>query len=347
MPSVEAPAKLLLTGANGYFATYAIKDLLDRGYTVVGTVRSAKKGEELTKLYSQSGGRFTYVVVPDIVKSGAFDQVIKDGKFDGVAHAASPVVIPGATPDDYLRPAIDGTTGILESIKSNGPTVKRVVLTSSVVAVFHYQEGLQHTESHWNERILEVIKEKGDKSAPGELYTASKTLAEKAAWQFMDDNKGRINFDLVAVNPSYILGTPINAITSRDDLTSTNMVFSTIRTPRPDSELLNTVYPFIHAKDMAALHSTAFSRLDAAGRRIFGVAADANWQDIYDALNEEPAFPGVPKGRPGTSDNPDSGSTAWDTSYPRELLGREFIGIKETFRETEAYYQEKGWSFTT
>ncbi|KAF8601901.1 NAD-P-binding protein [Ceratobasidium sp. AG-I] len=342
MPFINSPAKILLTGANGYFATYAVKDLLERGYTVVGTVRSEKKGEELVKLYTQYAGRFSYAVVPDIIKPGGFDQVIKEGNFDGVAHAASPVVIPNATADDYFRPAIDGTTGILESIKSHGPTVKRVVLTSSAVAVFHYQKGVKHTEAHWNETILKIVEEKGDKAAGPELYVASKTLAEKAAWKFMDDNKDKIKFDLVAVNPSYA---PINAVSSRDELTSTNMIFSTIRTPRPDSELVETAYNFIHVKDMAALHSISFSRPDAAGHRVFGIAADASWQDIYDALNEEPAFPGIPKGKPGSSVRPDTGSTEYDTSYPRELLGKDFIGIRESFRETEAFYQEKGWSF--
>lgn len=67
---------------------------------------------------------------------------------------------------------------------------------------------------------------------------------------------------------------------------------------------------------------------------------------IDDALNELPAFPGIPQGNPGSSGRPDVGSTEWDASYAIELLGKGFIGLKETFRETEAYYQEKGWSFT-
>ncbi|KAF8601883.1 D-lactaldehyde dehydrogenase [Ceratobasidium sp. AG-I] len=345
MPFIAPPAKILLTGANGYFATYATKDLLERGYTVVGTVRTEKKGQELVKLYAQYGGRFNYTVVPDIVKSGAFDQVIKDSEFDGVAHAASPVFITNATVDDYFRPAIQGTTGILESIKSYGPTVKRVVLTSSAVTAFQNQKGLKQTDTHWNEAVLEVVKEQGDKAGAGVLYTASKTLAEKAAWKFVEDNKDKINFDLVAVLPLWILGPPINAVNSRDELTSTNAAFSGIRTPRPDSELTNTAITFIHAKDMATLHSVSFSRPDAAGRRVLGVGIDASWQEIYDALNEDPAFPGVPKGNPGSVNRPVSEPEEWDTSYTRELLGRDFVGIQETFRETEAYYQEKGWSF--
>ena len=59
-------------------------------------------------------------------------------------------------------------------------------------------------QAHWNETILKIVKEKGDKAAPMELYIASKTLAEKAAWKYVDDNKDKIKFDLVAVLPSYV-----------------------------------------------------------------------------------------------------------------------------------------------
>ncbi|KAF8600082.1 NAD(P)-binding protein, partial [Ceratobasidium sp. AG-I] len=171
---------------------------------VVGTVRSDKKGEELAKIYAQYGGRFSFAVVPDIAKPGAFDQVIKGGNFDGVAHTASPGPTPNVTVDEIFRPAIEGTTGILESVKLNGPSVKRVVYTSSASALIQYQLGVRHTEAHWNDKVIEIVKEKGNKATEAEIYQASKTLAEKAAWRFADDNKGKIEFDLVTVLPSYV-----------------------------------------------------------------------------------------------------------------------------------------------
>ncbi|KDN45795.1 hypothetical protein RSAG8_04628, partial [Rhizoctonia solani AG-8 WAC10335] len=149
MPFIQAPAKVLLTGANGYFAAHAVKDLLERGYTVVGTVRSGPKGEELVKLFPSHAGKISYAVVPNIVKAGAFDQVIKKGNFDAVAHAASPVVVPGGTIEDFVRPAIDGTVGILDSIKAHGSTVKRVVVTSSIVTTLTshtFQKDVKHNE---------------------------------------------------------------------------------------------------------------------------------------------------------------------------------------------------------
>lgn len=66
---------------------------------------------------------------------------------------------------------------------------------------------------------------------------------------------------------------------------------------------------------------------------------------LDDALNDEPAFPGVPKGNLGKGRRSDTSSEEWDNSFSKELLGREFIGTKQAFRETEAFYQAKGWSF--
>ena len=344
MTVVPAPAKILLTGANGYVAVYAAKDLLEKGYSVVGTVRSASKGDELVKLFSQYGDKFSYALVPDIAKPGAFDQVIKEGKYDGVAHAASPVNVPGGSFDDFVKPAVSGAVNILESIKEHGPTVKRVIVTASFVSMLQYAM-VQHNETHWNEKIFEMIKSKGDQVSPMELYAASKTLAEKAVWEFVEKNKGSLGFDLATINPSYILGAPIHPVTSRSQLTSTNNVLESASQPHPESELANFAHFFVNVKDVAAIHTALFSRPDAGGHRVITVGGGASWQDIYDILNEEPAFPNVPKGNPGVGRNPDSGTAAWDTSYGKELLGRDFIGAKETFRDTEAYYRQKGWSF--
>ena len=66
------------------------------------------------------------------------------------------------------------------------------------------------------------------------------------------------------------------------------------------------------------------------------------WVD--DALNKEPAFPGVPTGKPGIEPVED-GFKSFDTSFSKKLLGREFIEAKQAFRETEEYYQGKGWPF--
>ncbi|KAF8736669.1 NAD-P-binding protein, partial [Rhizoctonia solani] len=341
MPFIQAPAKILLTGANGYYAAHVIKDLLDHGYAVVGTVRSESKGQELAKIFPEHAEKFSYAVVPDIVKAGAFDQVIEQGGFDAVAHAASPVVVPGGTVEDFVKPAIDGTVGILDSIKSYGQTVKRVIVTSSTVSVYTSQKDVVHNETHWNEPIIKHVEEQGEKAASIMIYIYSKTLAEKAIWKWWSENKQGVSWDLATINPSFMIGAPINAVSSRDQLTSTNAVLSSILAPHTD--LSERAWPITHVRDVAAIHSALFERAeDVSGKRVIVVGSEPSWQDMYDALAQ---FSGVPKGVPGVGTNPDTGSPSWDTTYARELLGREFIGTKDMFIETEEYYRQKGWSY--
>ena len=102
---------------------------------------------------------------------------------------------------------MQGTTSILNSALKHGNTVKRVVLTSSVVSVLEWvTEPRVFTESNWNNAAVEEVKAKGSAADPFTIYMASKTLAEKAAWEFVDVNKSKISWDLVALNPPWIFG---------------------------------------------------------------------------------------------------------------------------------------------
>ncbi|CEL60511.1 Putative uncharacterized oxidoreductase YDR541C OS=Saccharomyces cerevisiae (strain ATCC 204508 / S288c) GN=YDR541C PE=1 SV=2 [Rhizoctonia solani AG-1 IB] len=356
MPFIQAPAKVLLTGANGYFAVYAIKDLLDRGYTVVGTVRSESKGEELVKLFPSHTGKITYAVVPDIVKKGAFDQVIAEGNFDAVAHAASPVVVPDGTFEDYVKPAIEGTVGILDSIKSHGQTVKRVVITSSTAAINTSQKGIKHNEAilylqlcilhadtrllqtHWSEFMINLVEQQGVRALVA-LYSYSKVVAEKAVWKWWSENEKSVSWDLATINPCLLLGEPIHAVTSRDQLSSTNAVLSLILQPHED--LTEKPWPIVHVRDAAVIHSAIFERKeDVSKRRVITVGGEPSWQDMYDALSD---FSGIPKGNPGVGTTSDTSTPSWDTSFARELLGRDFAGTKEIECMTDWEGIFKGW----
>ncbi|KAF8755602.1 NAD-P-binding protein [Rhizoctonia solani] len=342
MPFIQSPAKVLLTGANGYFAVHAIKDLLDRGYTVVGTVRSDSKGEELIKLFPLHADKLTYAVVPDILKRGAFDQVIREGNYDAIAHAASPVVLPSGTIEDFVRPAVDGTVGILESVKSYGQTVKRVLIVSSTVTVDTFQKGVKHNETHWNEFVTKLVEQQGNNAPFLVLYSYSKILAEKAVWKWWSENEKHVDWDLVTINPCFLLGEPIHAVTSRDQLSSTNAVLSAITTSQEDPT--QKPWPIVHVRDVAAIHSAILERKEHLGkRRVITVGSEPSWQDMLDDTLAD--FSGVPKGNPGVGTTSDTGSPSWDTSFARELLGRDFIGTKGSLVETEAYYRKKGWSF--
>ena len=111
------------------------------------------------------------------------------------------------TYSDLIIPAVRGTTSILNSALKHGSTVKRVVLTSSIVAVFEWVT-VPHvfTESNWNNAAVEAVKTKGSAADAFTIYSASKTLAEKAAWEFVTAHRSEISWDLVAINPPWIFG---------------------------------------------------------------------------------------------------------------------------------------------
>jgi nucleoside-diphosphate-sugar epimerase len=103
MVAVSSTAKVLVTGANGYLATWVVKKYLEAGYSVRGTVRSLSKSAFLNDKFGHYGDRFELVVVEDITKDGAFDEVVKG--VDAIAHTASPFHYKATNPDgmsDFL-----------------------------------------------------------------------------------------------------------------------------------------------------------------------------------------------------------------------------------------------------
>lgn len=142
----------LVTGANGFVASWTVLKLLQEGYSVKGTVRSADKGEYLIKklqtiLGHDQAQRFSYVVVEDIVNVGVFDEITKD--VDGVCHISSPFHFNATAPSELIDPAVRGTLNVLEAANKS-ETVKRVVITSSVAAVVNPEP---HTPREFTEEV--------------------------------------------------------------------------------------------------------------------------------------------------------------------------------------------------
>jgi len=102
MVAVSLPAKVLVTGANGYLATWVVKKYLEAGYSVRGTVRSLTKSAFLKDQFAHYGDQFELVVVDDITKDGAFDEAIKG--IDVIVHTASPFHFKATEPDGMFLP---------------------------------------------------------------------------------------------------------------------------------------------------------------------------------------------------------------------------------------------------
>lgn len=108
---------------------------------------------------------------------------------------------------DLIIPAVRGTTSILNSALKHGSAIKRLILTSSVAAVREETTVPRaFNESNWNDSAVEAVKTRGSEAGPVLIYLASKTLAEKAAWEFIATHKSEISWDLVVLNPPLIFG---------------------------------------------------------------------------------------------------------------------------------------------
>ncbi|KAG8923398.1 methylglyoxal reductase (NADPH-dependent) gre2 [Tulasnella sp. 418] len=302
MPALKPPAKILVTGASGYIAVWVAKSLLQRGFTVRGTVRSKGKGEYLRNALSEFGDKFEYVIVEDIAKSGAFDEAVKD--VDGVAHTASPVTSNADDPDELIIPAVHGTLSVLESIRENGDRVKRVVVTSSFASVLEpHTSPYTYTELDWNDFAIKEVKEKGRDADPMIKYRASKVMAERAAWDFVKEHQSEIGFDLVTLLPTFVFGPLLHEVNSPDSINiSVGLLRSAVIQPHEGGALTDPRGNYVDVRDVADAHVQAILQEKAGGERFLVGVAPYCWQDVYDELNASQIEFGIPipKGNPGS-----------------------------------------------
>lgn len=116
-------------------------------------------------------------------------------------------------------PAVHGTTGILKSALKFGTAVQRVVVTSSCAAVLTVStEPRVFSETDWNEGSVQEVRAQGAGATAPAKYRASKTLAERAAWAFVEEHKGEIAWDLVVLNPPFVFGPVIHEVDSAEGL---------------------------------------------------------------------------------------------------------------------------------
>ncbi|KAG6830276.1 hypothetical protein H0H92_001542 [Tricholoma furcatifolium] len=347
MPTISAGDKVLVSGANGFIAIWVVRRFLEKGYAVRGTVRSADKGKYLQEYFSSYKDKLEIVVVEDITKEGAFDEAVKG--VDAIAHTASPFYLTAASVKELIEPAVNGTVSILKSAAKNGHGVKRVVVTSSCASVLEVGSDKIFTEADWNELAIREINEQGD-AAPGpSKYRASKTLAEKAAWEFYEKNKADIKWDLSVLNPPFVFGPAIHELKNVDALnTSSRQWYDAVLVDGKSESFLKTQgSSFIDVRDVAEAHTLALEKEAAGGERIIISAASYVWQDWLDAANSLspspiPSHPKLPVGYPG------AGKTAkppvrYDTSKGERILGLKYRTAVEVTRDTLADFEKRGW----
>lgn len=354
MPAIQSPGKVLVTGANGYIAMWVVHEFLIRGYTVRGTVRSAKKAEHIQKQFAEFGDKLEVVVVEDITKEGAFDEVVKG--VDAVAHTASPFHFNAHRPEELIEPAVKGTVGVLQSVLKHGTSVKRVVITSSVAAIVRDEPTpVTFTENDWNQQSLDLVNELGEKAPNMAKYRASKTLAEKAAWKFVEDHKREIDWDVTTLNPPFVFGPAIHELTDPASLNTSAKAFYDYVADASEAEVAGNDFLakgggcWVDVRDLAEAHRLALEKQEAGGERIIICSGPFKWQDFIDAANALDPPPKlskpIPKGRPGSgSGHPHTVHLAnYDTSKSDRVFGLKYRTIATTTKDTFADYQARGW----
>lgn len=259
---------VLVTGASGFIAGRIIERLLAQGHHVRGTVRSLAKEKELAPLRGLSGAAERLELVEaDLLKDNAFD-VAAQG-MDAVLHTASPYVLNAKDPQkDLVEPAVKGTLNVLKAA-AGAKTVRRVVVTSSMAAITDEPEG-EHvlTEADWNTKS----------SLERNPYYYSKTLAERAAWDFVEEEKP--GFDVVVINPFLVIGPSLTPSIN----TSNQMFIDLLNGTYPG--VMNLTWGFVDVRDVADAHVRAIETPKAHGRYI--TAGDTiSMRDVVELIDKD------------------------------------------------------------
>lgn len=256
--AIAPPATVLLTGITGFIAKRIAADLLEAGYRVRGTLRRMDRAAEVraavAPLLSEPADLDTRLTFAEAdLTSDAGWAAAMDG-VDALLHTASP--FPIASPRDadaLVRPAVDGTLRALGAAREAG--LRRVVLTSSIAAVMYVPRPGGHvfTEADWTDPDHPLAS----------AYIRSKTLAERAAWDFVAEHP---QMQLTAINPGLVAGAPVDARYG-----SSLKVIERFLSGR-DPVVPNFGLPVVALADVSAMHLAALARPETAGRRY--IAAD-------------------------------------------------------------------------
>jgi len=263
-------ATVLVTGGSGFIGVHCIVQLLKAGHRVRTTLRSLSREAEVRAMVREGGadaGESLTFIVADLGNDAGWSEAVAG--CDDVIHPASPTpAIQARTDDDFILPARDGVLRVLRASRDAG--VKRVVLTSAFGAIVWSDKPKQgpYLETDWSN---------SDPSVP--LYQRSKTLSERAAWDFIAKEGGTL--ELSVVNPVAVLGPVLGPDTSHSLGIIKQLVSGQLKgSPKVFS-------PYVDVRDVAELHVRAMTHPAAKGER-FIATAPGTWSmaDIARVLKQ-------------------------------------------------------------
>lgn len=277
--------KVLLTGIAGFVGQHCALELIKNGYLVKGSIRDLKRADEVRKGIAKGVDALNNLEFCelDLLNDRGWEQAMQDCEY--VLHVASPFVI--AEPKDeneLIKPAVDGTLRVLKAAKKAG--VKKVVLTSSTVAMAGDKKQNHLNKFSWTNPETDKVS----------VYSKSKTLAEKAAWKFYNEQPSENKMELTVINPGPIFGPTLTGNLSG---ASMSMVRDLITGKIP--MIPNVNYVMSDVRDIAQIHVAALENQKSDGERFivtsekihsfFGVASILK-QNGYEKvkLKKAPSF---------------------------------------------------------
>ncbi|TNV77415.1 hypothetical protein FGO68_gene11878 [Halteria grandinella] len=266
--------KVVITGISGFLGSQVCLYFLnDGGFHVRGTVRDTTNEKKLAPLRKGFGDKYEQLELfqADLLNPESLDAAIAGQDF--VVHTASP--FPITTPkkeDDLIKPAVEGTLAVLRAAHKH--KVKRVVVTSSCAAIF-----VQSAQNH-KDRFTE--EDWTDVTVAG-AYEKSKTLAEKAAWDFVNALPQDEKFELVCINPFLIQGPSLIA----SDFSSGQIIKKIMTGEFPG--MPKVMMPVVDVRDVAFAHLQGIKVPEAAGQRFALVAENLWFKNYAETLKE--AYP--------------------------------------------------------
>ena len=259
--------KVLVTGATGYIGLHCVQQLLSQGYAVNGSVRSPERKEEVFEALQKHNtptenlNLFTF----NLTEDDGWDEGMEG--CDYLLHVASPIALENHNEDFFVKPAVAGVKRAFKYAKKHN--VKKVVLTSSVAAIFDtLEEKTDYDETDWSDPENPSISH----------YAKSKTLAEKAAWDFVDNEDNP--FELAVINPALVIGPSLSG-----DLGESNKAIAMVTTGKmPVAVPLQ--FGYVDVRDVAAAHLLAMQNSNSNGERFALAEKDLWYKDVAKVLRD-------------------------------------------------------------
>lgn len=250
----------LLTGISGYIGLHCAKELLEAGYAVRGTVRSQAKRQEVRETLAAASVDTSNLSFAELDLTSDRGWNDAAAGCDYVMHVASPFAIANPKdPQEMISPAVEGTLRALRAAKKAG--VQRVVLTSSILSMMGSMKTGTFGPTDWT-----------DVDAPDvSTYTKSKTLAEKAAWDFVRAQDGDTPMELTVIAPGGVFGPPLGRNITGQTM---SLLDQMLRGKLP--MVPRTAFPMVDVRDVAKLHVQALELPEASGKRIIAASAEPN-----------------------------------------------------------------------